>query len=71
MLLKLIALAAAAIPAYLFWRALVGHRPGKVATAWREAKINIDRAIYIFLGLVGCIVTYALGKIAWTWWMAV
>ena len=71
MILKLIALAAAAIPAYLFWRAMFGKRPSKVSAAWGEAKKQIDLAIYIFLGLVGCVVAVALGKIIWTWWTAV
>jgi len=37
----------------------------------REAKKQIDLAIWIFLGLIGCVLAVALGKIAWTWWTAV
>ena len=70
MLLKLIALISAAIPLILFLRAVFGKRPSKLGTAWREAKKQIDLAIYIFLGLIGCIVAYALGKFIWTWWAA-
>ena len=70
MFLKLLALAAAAIPAYLFVRSLLGRRVTQPSAAWREAKKQIDRAIWIFLGLVGCVVAFALGKLAWTWWSA-
>ena len=70
MLLKLIALAAAAIPAILFLRAMLGRRPTKLGGALREAKKQIDLAIYIFIGIVGVIVAFALGKLAWAWWTA-
>ena len=70
MLLKLIALAAAAIPAILFLRAMLGRRPTKLGGALREAKKQIDLAIWIFLGIIGCVVAFAAGKIAWTWWTA-
>ncbi len=71
MVLKLIALAAAAIPLFLFLRTLLGRRPSKLGTMMREAKRQIDLAIWIFLGLIGCVLAVALGKIAWTWWTAV
>lgn len=70
MLLKLIALAAAAIPAILFLRALLGRRPTKLGGALREAKKQIDLAITIFIGIVGVIVAFAAGKLAWAWWTA-
>jgi len=68
MLLKLIALAAAAIPLILFLRTVFFRRPSKFGATLREFKRQVDLAIYIFLGIVGCIVVFALGKIAWTWW---
>ena len=68
MLLKLIALAAAAIPVILFLRTVLFRRPSKFGATVREFKKQVDLAIYIFLGIVGCIVVFALGKIAWTWW---
>jgi hypothetical protein len=71
MILKLIALISAAIPIYLFLRAMFGSRPSKLSAAWREAKKQIDLAIYIFLGIIGCIVAFALGKLVWAWWMSV
>jgi hypothetical protein len=70
MLLKLIALAAAAIPAILFLRAMLGSRPTRFGGALREAKKQIDFAIYIFIGIIGCIVALGAGKLAWTWWTA-
>jgi len=70
MLLKLIALAAAAIPAILFLRAMLGRRPSKLGGALREAKKQIDLAIYIFLGIIGAIIAFAAAKLAWGWWAA-
>ena len=70
MLLKLIALLAAVIPLVLFLRKVFFRRPSKFSVTLREFKKQIDLAIYIFFGLVGCVVAFALGKIAWTWWTA-
>lgn len=70
MLLKLIALLAAAIPLIMFVRGILGRRPTKFGAVMREAKKQIDLTIWIFLGIIGCIVVFALGKIAWTWWAA-
>ena len=70
MLLKFIALISAAIPLFLFWRAIMGRRQTKLGTALREFKQQIDLAIYIFIGIVGAIVAFAAGKLVWTWWAA-
>ena len=70
MLLKLIALAAAAIPVILFLRSLLGRRPSKFSGALREAKKQFDLAIYIFLGIIGAIIAFAAAKLAWGWWAA-
>jgi multisubunit Na+/H+ antiporter MnhB subunit len=70
MILKLIALISAAIPLILFLRAVFGKRPSKLGAAMSEAKKQIDLAIYIFIGIIGAIVAFAVGKLAWTWWMA-
>ena len=70
MLLKLIALASAAIPLILFLRAIFVRRPSRLGAALREAKKQVDLAIYIFLGIIGCVVAFALGKMAWAWWTA-
>ena len=71
MFLKLIALLAAAIPVFLFLRTLLGRRQTKFGAMMREAKKQIDLAIWIFLALIGCVMAFALGKIAWTWWTTV
>jgi hypothetical protein len=70
MFLKIIALLAAAIPAFLFLRALLGRRPSKLGNMMREAKRQFDLAIWIFLGIIGCVVAFAAGKLAWAWWTA-
>jgi O-antigen/teichoic acid export membrane protein len=70
MFLKIIAFAAAVIPVILFLRAIFMRRPSKLGAAMREAKKQIDLGIYIFLGIIGCIVAFAAGKVAWTWWMS-
>ncbi|MBZ0141501.1 MAG: hypothetical protein K8H87_17300 [Pseudorhodoplanes sp.] len=70
MLLKLIALAAAAIPLILFVRAILGRRPTRLGAAIREAKKQIDLAITLFLVAVGVVVAFALGRIVWAWWAA-
>lgn len=68
MFLKLIALAAAVIPAYLFLRAMFGRRPSRFAEGWREFKKSVDLAITIFIGIIICIVAFAAAKFLWTWW---
>ena len=68
MILKLIALISAAIPLILFLRAVFGKRPSKLGAAMREAKKQIDLAIYIFIGIIGLVVAFAAGKLAWAWW---
>ena len=70
MLLKLIALLSAAIPLILFLRSMFARRPSKFGAAMREAKKQVDLAIYIFLGIIGVIVAFAVGKMAWAWWAA-
>ncbi len=70
MLLKFIAFVAAAIPLILFARSIFFRRPTKFGAAMSEARKQIDLAIWIFLGLIGCIVAFAAAKLAWTWWTA-
>ena len=68
MLLKIIGLISVAIPLILFLRAMFGGRKTKIGAAFTDFKKQIDMAIYIFLGLIGCLVAFASGKLAWTWW---
>jgi hypothetical protein len=44
------------------------RRPTKLGEGLREFKKQVDLAIWIFLGVVGCVMIFALGKLAWTWW---
>jgi len=46
-------------------------RPTKLGASWREAKKQIDLAIYIFIGVIGAIVAFAVARFAWAWWSAV
>jgi NADH:ubiquinone oxidoreductase subunit 6 (subunit J) len=68
MLLKIIAFIAAAVPLILFVRSMFFRRPTRVSEGMKEFKKQIDLAIWIFLGLVGCVIAVAAGKLAWTWW---
>jgi len=70
-MLKLIALISIAIPLVLFIRAMLGARPTRFGAAWREAKKQIDLGITIFLVIIGGVFVFALGKLAWAWWVSV
>ncbi len=70
MLLKIIALLSALIPLILFARRMIGSRPTKLGGAMREAKKQIDLAITIFIGIIGCVIAFAAAKFAWGWWTA-
>jgi hypothetical protein len=68
MLLKIIAFLSAAIPLFLFVRSLMKGRTTRFNHGVKEFKKQVDLAVWIFLGLVGCVVALAVGKLAWTWW---
>ncbi len=68
MLFKIIAFIAAAIPLILFVRSVFFRRPTRISAGMKEFRKQIDFAVWIFLGLVGCVVLFAAGKLAWTWW---
>lgn len=68
MLLKIIAFLAAALPLFLFARSLLVRRPTRFSEGLKTFKKQVDIAVWIFLGLVGCLVAFAAGKLAWTWW---
>lgn len=70
MLLKIIAFIAAALPLFVFVRRMLFKRPTRFSQAWTEFKTQLDYAVWIFLGLVGCVVAFAIGKLVWTWWSA-
>jgi multisubunit Na+/H+ antiporter MnhB subunit len=68
MLLKIIAFLSAAVPVYLFVRSLRGNRPSRFSHGLKEFQKQIDLAVWIFIGLVSCVVAAAAGKLVWTWW---
>ena len=68
MLFKIIAFVAAAIPIFLFIRAVFFRRTTRINDGFKEFKKQTNLAVSIFLFLVGCIVVAALGKLVWTWW---
>jgi hypothetical protein len=69
MLIKIIAFLAAAIPLILFVRSLLLRgRPTRFSAGLKEFKRQIDLAVWIFLGFVGCVVLFAASRLAWTWW---
>jgi multisubunit Na+/H+ antiporter MnhB subunit len=70
MLLKFIAFLAAAIPIVLFVRSIFFRRPTRISEGMKEFKKQVDLAVWIFIGLIGCVVTFAAGKLIWTWWAA-
>ena len=68
MILKIIAFLAAAIPLFLFVRAIFFRRTTRINEGLKEFKKQADLAFSIFLFLIGCVVVFAAGKLAWTWW---
>jgi multisubunit Na+/H+ antiporter MnhB subunit len=68
MLLKTIAFLTAILPLLLFARSFLAKRASRLREGVKEFKKHLDVAIWIFLGLVGCLVTFAAGKLIWTWW---
>jgi hypothetical protein len=68
MLFKLIIFIAAAIPVVLFLRSIFVRRPSRFSLAAREFRRHVDIAVWILLGLIGCVAALALGKLAWAWW---
>ncbi len=67
MLFKIFAFIAAAIPVFLFVRSVLFRKPTRMSEGMKEFKKQVDLAVWIFIGLVGCVVALALGKVVWTW----
>jgi anaerobic C4-dicarboxylate transporter len=68
MIFKLIAFFAAAIPIFLFVRSIFSRRTTRINEGFREFKKRANLAVSIFLFLIVCVVVFAAGKLAWTWW---
>ena len=68
MILKIIAFLAAAIPLFLFVRSVLFRRTTRINEGLNEFKKRANLAVSIFLFLIGCVVVFAAGKLAWAWW---
>jgi hypothetical protein len=68
MIFKIIAFLAAAIPIFLFVRSIFFTRTTRINEGLREFKKQANLAVSIFLFLIVCVVVFAAGKLAWTWW---
>ncbi len=68
MIFKIIAFVAAAIPIFLFVRAIFFRRTTRISEGLKEFKKQANLAVSIFLVLIGCVVALAVGKLAWAWW---
>ena len=71
MLLRIIAFIAAAIPLFLFVRAVFFRKTTRINEGFKEFKKQANLAVTIFLVLIGCLVAVAFGKLAWAWWTSV
>ena len=70
MIFKIMAFIAAAIPIFLFIRAVFFRRTTRISDGLKEFKKQANLAVSILLFLIGCVVAAAVGKLAWTWWTA-
>ena len=68
MILKIIAFVVAAIPLFLFVRSVFFRRTTRINDGLKEFKKQANLAVSIFLILIACVVTFAAGKLIWTWW---
>jgi hypothetical protein len=68
MILKIVAFIAAAIPIFLFVRSIFFRRTTRINDSLKEFKKQANLAVSIFLVLIGCVVVFAAGKLAWAWW---
>ena len=68
MLFKIMAFVAAAIPIFLFIRAVFFRRTTRFSEGLKEFKRQTNTAVSILLLVIGCVVVVALGKLAWAWW---
>jgi hypothetical protein len=63
-----LAFLAAAIPIFLFVRSIFFRRTTRINEGLSEFKKQANLAVSIFLFLIVCVVVFAAGKLAWTWW---
>ena len=67
MLLKIIAFISAAVPLFLFLRAMFMSKPVRENARIKEFKKQLNLAVTIFLVLIGCLVAWAASRLIWTW----
>jgi hypothetical protein len=68
MLFKILTLVAAAVPIYLFIRAVFFKPSTRGNERLAQVKKQVDLAVTIFLVLIGCVVVIMAGELLWTWW---
>ena len=68
MLLKLLALAVAAIPVLLFLRTVLLRRPTRYSRNFQQFKRQVDVIVWLFIALIGTVGAFTLVRMAWTWW---
>jgi hypothetical protein len=68
MLIKLLALAAAAIPVLLFARTVLLRRPTRLSRNFQEFKRQVDLAVWLLIAIIGAAGALTLARMAWTWW---
>lgn len=70
MLFKIVLLIVALVPVYLFARAILFRRSTRLAEEMKTFRKNFDRAIWVLLAFIGCMIAFGAAKLAWTWWIA-
>jgi hypothetical protein len=67
-MLKLILVLAAAVPIFLFVRAVFFKRSTAMQQAFADFKKQIDYLSWLLLIFVGCGIAYSLGKLIYSFW---
>jgi hypothetical protein len=67
MIFKLLALVAAAIPVYLFFRSVFFRRTTPMSEGLKKFRKQADLAVSILLVFIGTVVAIAVANLAWTW----
>lgn len=68
MLLKILALAVAAIPVLLFLRTVLLRRPTRIGQHLSQFKREVDVVVWLFIALIGVIGAFTAARMVWTWW---
>lgn len=68
MLIKLLALAAAAIPLLLFLRTVLLRRPTRLSRNFQEFKRQVDIAVWLLIAIIGVAGAFTLARMGSAWW---